>query len=268
MMQSFDILALDDAFLHSVTLTLDRYYASQPKPIDDSLLQYTLLSAVCTELKTAGVDDFPDNHWKRLLSHLCQGRVPLVNILQTEIEMLARLNYVVGLPTPITFLRSLGLRLRGEPVENCWLTLATFLLELALLDPQLEYGYPHAHLAAGALGAAFRVLEAPPQRREELLEDVVAYWPAGNSNKGWLNKRGTANLVLDCEEDLLELWIRCTMGAAAVSEFFPSLQAKFSRNARHNVSSLSPCDALARLREERLPGRGGQEKDWLREPTG
>jgi hypothetical protein len=260
MMQSFDILHLDDAFLHSVTLTLDRYYAKQPAPLDESLLQFVLLSAVCTELKTAGADDFPENDWKRLLSHLCQGRVPLVNILQTESEMLARLDYVVGLPTPVSFLRSLGLRLRGEAVEKRWLALATFLLELALLDPQLEYDYPHFHLAAGALSAAFRVLEAPPQKRQDLLEDVEAYLPPAGSTKGWLNPRGgTGDLVLDlleCEEDLLELWIRCTMGIAEVSEFFPFLKAKFSRNARHNVSLLSPNEALARIREERLPGRG------------
>mmetsp|Transcript_81148 Transcript_81148/g.173629 ORF Transcript_81148/g.173629 Transcript_81148/m.173629 type:complete len:437 (-) Transcript_81148:126-1436(-) len=260
MSQSFDILHLEDHFLHSVTLTLDRYYARQCAPVEDSLLQYVLLSAVCTELKTAGGDEFPENRWKRLITHLCQGRVPLTMILQTESQVLSRLDYIVGLPTPVTFLHTLGIRLRGEPLAPMWFSLATFLLELALLDPELEYDYPHAHLGAGALGAAFRVLDAPAVRHEELIEDVSEFWPAGGGTLP--GARRTAELVADCEEDLLGLWLRCAMGIGDLACFFSVLQAKYSRQNMHCVGLLHPADAVRRLREEReermhLRGAGG-----------
>merc|ERR1711884_186529 len=111
-----------------------------------------------------------------------------------ELDVLAKLDYVIGLPTPFTFLRTLYIRHRADTEASLWFSLAAFLLELALFDPKLEYDYPHAHLAGAALSTAFRVFQAPPIKREQLLEDVAAYWPDGDPSR-----TGVAELVLDCE---------------------------------------------------------------------
>lgn len=245
MLQTFDVLALDDALFHSATLTLDRYYAGHPGPVDQADLECLILSAVCTEFKTSGGGDWPESRWKQMITHLSQGRIPLLQILQNESEMLSRLGYVVSLPTPLSFLQSLGIRLRGDAQAPAWLALATFLLELALLDPELEYRWSHSHLAAGALRAAYRVLDAPLKRRQELLYDVTSYWPV---------RTGTAStwdIVLHIEEELLDNWVRLSMGMGDFASFFPIIQNKFKHQARHGVALLSPAVALNSLREER-----------------
>eukprot|EP00443_Scrippsiella_acuminata_P072150 CAMPEP_0115550472 /NCGR_PEP_ID=MMETSP0271-20121206/95239_1 /TAXON_ID=71861 /ORGANISM="Scrippsiella trochoidea, Strain CCMP3099" /LENGTH=225 /DNA_ID=CAMNT_0002984055 /DNA_START=22 /DNA_END=697 /DNA_ORIENTATION=- len=84
MVQAFEVLKFDDAILHSVVLTLDRYYAIRALPIEVGSIQKLLLSAVCTEMKLAGAEEFPPGHWQRVLSHLCHGRVALKAILETE----------------------------------------------------------------------------------------------------------------------------------------------------------------------------------------
>jgi len=247
MVQAFEALRFDDNMLHSVCLTVDRYYACREEPAQTTSMQRVLLSAVSTEMKLACEDDFPKGHWQRVLLHLGAGRVSLQSILRTEYDLLARLEFVVGVPTPLTFLRELALRLQHSPQAAKLLNLATFLLELALLDPELEYGrYPHAVLAAGALSASLRTLNAPNEQREEVLEDLGTYCPSlGNVN----------DMVYECEESLLELWLACTEHYGEMAEFYRHVEAKFSCHLRHNVASLSPMDGLARVREERPSGK-------------
>jgi len=240
MAQAFEALQFDDMILHSTVLTLDRYYAGRSTPIEDSLLQTVLLAAVCTELKMASSEDFPPGHWQRVVAHLCQGRVSLAAILRTEREVLCRLGFVVGVPTSLTFLRGLALRLRDATAQAevaQWLTTAVSLLELSLLDTEIQYGHSHAALAAGALSAALRVCGAPSQRREELLEDLMAYCPG---------LCRAEDEVAICEEALLKLWIKCADGSSCWSEFYPRLQAKFPHR-RHE--QISPAMALKQLQQ-------------------
>lgn len=240
MAQAFAALQFDDAILHSTVLTLDRYYAKQSTPIEASLLQTVLLAAVCTELKMATSDEFPPGHWQRVVAHLCQGRVSLTAILRTEREVLSRLGFVVGVPTSLTFLRGLALRLRDSTSQAeaaQWLSTAILLLELSLFDTTIHYGHSHAALAAGALSAALRVSGAPPQRREELLEDLMAYCP------GLCRPEDE---VAICEEILLTLWMECADGSSCWSEFYPRLEAKFPHRRREQIS---PAMALSQLQQ-------------------
>eukprot|EP00931_Biecheleriopsis_adriatica_P122068 TRINITY_DN9708_c0_g4_i1.p1 TRINITY_DN9708_c0_g4~~TRINITY_DN9708_c0_g4_i1.p1 ORF type:complete len:413 (+),score=90.06 TRINITY_DN9708_c0_g4_i1:19-1257(+) len=242
-MQVFSILGLDDALVHSVALTIDRFCACQDRAVPNSMLECLMLSAACTEFKTDGFSDQPEFTWKRILEHMSQGRVPMLRILHFELHLLTRLQYVVGLPTPLTFVRSLATRMRGEEQVTQWLGLATFLLDLALLDLDLQHAYAHAYLAAGALMATLRVFSAPVRHREALLEDVDACWPAGGPET-------SDEIVATCEEELLQLWIR---GQEGMIEHgcYPMLEAKFRCQSKIQVSLLTPDEALTALREER-----------------
>uniref|UniRef100_A0A7R9ZYV8 Uncharacterized protein n=1 Tax=Pyrodinium bahamense TaxID=73915 RepID=A0A7R9ZYV8_9DINO len=170
---------IDDTLLHGAVLTLDRYAASCGEPVDEMRLLRLSLASLCTEMKLTNEDDFPSGHWQRVLLHLSQGRELLPGVLEAEADMLRRLRFVVGVPTPLTFLNGLALRLSEPPqqfdgssaqgrgrrlddgrpgpttrVGALCLVLARLLTELALYDADLEYRYYPAVLAAGALGAA------------------------------------------------------------------------------------------------------------------
>mmetsp|Transcript_116381 Transcript_116381/g.361587 ORF Transcript_116381/g.361587 Transcript_116381/m.361587 type:complete len:543 (-) Transcript_116381:24-1652(-) len=247
MVQAFDVLRFDDGILHSVVLTLDRYYARRVSPIDVNAIQKVLLSAVCTELKMASECEVPHGHWQRVLDHLCQGRLSVAAILQTEFEVLSKLGFVVGVPTPVTFLRELSLHARGVPEgmdAERLLQLALFLLELALFEPDIQYGYPHSILAIGALSAALHTLEAPSEQQEALLEDVAVYCPEVCQSQ---------DLVLDCEEHLLLLWLACSSGTSSHAEFYLQLETKFGCRSRCSVTNLSPRPGLEQLRAVRAP---------------
>eukprot|EP00418_Pyrodinium_bahamense_P085449 CAMPEP_0179053824 /NCGR_PEP_ID=MMETSP0796-20121207/22472_1 /TAXON_ID=73915 /ORGANISM="Pyrodinium bahamense, Strain pbaha01" /LENGTH=540 /DNA_ID=CAMNT_0020750433 /DNA_START=81 /DNA_END=1703 /DNA_ORIENTATION=- len=248
MVQAFDVLHFDDCILHSVVLTLDRYYTRRATPIEVTSIQRVLLSAVCTEMKISSECDFTHGHWQRVLTHLCQGRLSIPTILQAEFEVLSRLDFVVGVPTPVTFLRELGIHLRElASAVNCdrALQLALMLLELALFEPSVQYGCPHAVLAAGALGAALFTLDAPAEQHEALLEDLAVYSPE-------LCK--VEELLLDCEEDLLELWLASSLGTGQWADFYQQLERKFSGRSRHGVAFLSPRVGVDRIRTGRAPG--------------
>lgn len=242
MFQTFDVLGLDDALVHGIALTIDRFCASLDCALPQSSLECMLLAAACTEFKTDGFSDCADGAWKRILLHMSQGRVPLLEILRFECELLRRLGYVVGLPTPLSFLRSLGVRMRGEVQAPNWLGLASCLLELALLDPDAQHGSSHAILAAAALSSSLRAQEAPRRQRDELLEDVAMIADSGSSD--------VRRQILHCEEELLELWIRTAMGLGEFHNYFPKLEAKFRRQSSTGVALPSPAAALTSLREE------------------
>jgi hypothetical protein len=261
MVQAFDVLRFDDAVLQGVVLTLDRYYARQAEAIEVTAIQRVLLSAVCTEMKLSCSDEFPPMHWQRVLDHLCHGRLSLAAILQTELEVLEQLDWVVGVPTPVTFLRELSIRLRGgsfgettvpatapgaASADRCS-SLALFLLELALFEPNLEYGFHHTVLAAGALSASLRTLDAEAELHEILLEDLATYCP---------DVTHLEEQVHAAEEALLEHWAGCASGFSQWGEFYVHLETKFSSQVRHKVARLSPRTALGCLRATRPPDTG------------
>lgn len=175
---------VDEALLHGAVLTLDRFAATASEAVDRSVLLRLSLASLATEMKLTSEEDFPSGHWQRVLLHLSQGGETLPNILDTEARMLRRLGFVVGVPTPLSFLSGLSLRLAapcapGVPAGHpscgpCPATpraalqtaLARLLVELALHDLQLAYRYPPALLAAGALGAALLVV-GPEERTDE-----------------------------------------------------------------------------------------------------
>lgn len=238
MVESFDIMQFDDTILHSVALTLDRYYATRTSKIEDAKLQPLVLSALCVELKTTSALEFPENAWKRYLEHLCQGRIAISEILLAEAELLTRLGYTVGVPTPLDFLRGLLVIRRGHPLVAQLLSLGTFLLELALFDMELEYGYEHTLLAAGALSAAFRALGLRSPTTE-IAEQLLSYWPVSMRADAEIAKE----LVLKCEQALLVMWLRCSQ--CETRGFYTTLQAKFAQGVRFGVSRASPACALA-----------------------
>lgn len=245
MVQAFDVLQFDDAMLHSIVLTVDRYYACRAAPIEATTIPRVMLSAVCTEMKLDTASEFPQEHWQRVVTHLCHGRLSIASILQTEFEVLSKLGFVVGVPTPVIFVRELALHQRElAPAEDCEraVQLALLLLELALYEPELQYCRPHAVLAAAALGAAVHTLGAPAEQHEALLEDLAVYCPGLD----WAE-----DAILDCEEDLLELWLACSSGASEWSGYYAPLAAKFGRRARHNVAANLPREGIERVRARR-----------------
>jgi len=240
MVQAFTALRFDDAILHSIVLTLDRYYTTCSASSDTSNVQSVLLGAVCTEMKLAGADEFPPGHWQRVLCHICHGQVELSSILKSEYEVLARLNFQVGTPTPLTFARQLG---RGAPdveVGRGAIDLASFLLELALFDPALQYCRAHVLLAGGALSAALRVMEVETpslrkgcrEAREAIFQDLTVYDPE--------KLRGAEQEALCCEEELLDSWLTCAEGHGNLEwvAFYPFIEDKFrSRGQLRGVAS-------------------------------
>jgi hypothetical protein len=247
MVQAFDALQFTDDILHSTVLTLDRYYARRKTPIQDTSLQKVLLAAVCTEMKLASSTNFPPGNWQRVVAHLCQGRLHLPSILKAEREVLSSLGFVVGVPTPLTFLHGLGLRLEeaaSTTEASQWLSSALFLLELALFEPRVQYSYPHAVLAAAALSAALHACGAPVERHQALLEDLSAYCP---------HVPHLDEAVAACEEELITLWLQSSKSENNLGDFYTRLEAKFSHRSRHGVSRLSPQTALRRLRQTTSP---------------
>lgn len=244
MVLAFDLIHLDDSMLHSVVLTLDRYYARRASPIEVTAMQRLLMAAVCMEMKLAGETEYPQSHRDRLLAHLCHGRFSTAAILKAEFDMLRALGFVAGVPTPVTFLREFVLRLDEEGTcINEALQLALFMLELALFAPETQYGQPHVILAAGALSAALRALDAPPSQHEALVEDLPIFCP---------DIHLIGDVVLDCEESLLNHWLMCSNDSITWGQFYVNLENKFSCSARHNVSRLSPHESLERLKRARL----------------
>ncbi|CAK9088767.1 unnamed protein product [Durusdinium trenchii] len=227
--QAFSTLGLDESMVHGVALNIDRLVATYggEEQLPQGCLQVILLAVVCTEFKTDGFSDHPDKEWKQILLHMTRGQVPMLQILRVERDILGRLRYVVGLPTPLTFLRSLTAHLCHEEQAGYWISLATFILELAMLEPEVQHGFPHAFLAAGALAASLRVLDAPERTRQELLDDVMI-WPAEESSE---------ELLVRCEEELLQLWIRCKDGLVEYHHVFRLLEAKFRYQSKFEVWS-------------------------------
>lgn len=232
MTQALDACNIDSCILHGAVATLDRYYAVQGAQLSNHVLHRTVLGAVCTELKL--VDNRP-TYWKSLIKHLCQGRERLSKVLETEYHILSKLNFVCGLPVPLTFLRGLGLRYvtcktaalphsNAEPQPDTSVPLALFFLELALLDPHLLYDQPHVILAGAAMSAAYRATSAPQESLRELFDDLLTYAPA-------LVDTVKEELV-ECEGRLLRLWVDSFQTNHEFIESYEYLTAKYASALR------------------------------------
>jgi hypothetical protein len=249
MIQAFDVMSFEESILHSVALTIDRYCAHPSKKarrIETSMLQPLLLSALSVDLKTSNALEYPEISWKRLLSHLGQGKVEVVEILRAEQELLDRLDYIVCIPTPLTFLQSLLMRRREERRVEYLRGVAGFLLELALFDVELQYGYPHTILAAGAVSAAMRVINGArgPDETMELLEDVNIYLDPAR------DPTCSTDTILACEQDLLLQWCRCTQ-LDTLQAYAKSVEKFLSKARRWDKPATTPAQALAMVQAER-----------------
>jgi len=240
-MQAFEILNVDEQMVHVVALNIDRLWATSGEGALPPL-PCLVLALACTEFKTDGYHR--DREWKNVILQMGRGQIPLPQILKAEFQILSRLRYVVGIPTPLTFLRGLTQHL-GDEAQR-WTRLATFLLEMALLEPEVQYGCPHAFLAAGAFAASLRVLEAPKMHRQELLKDLEV-WP--------IEDQDHEDLLWQCEEDVLQLWIRCRDQQVELEfyELYKVLEARCCLSCKVEARSLDPRSALAAVREEREP---------------
>lgn len=276
---------IDDALLHGAVLTLDRYAASCGERINEASLLKLSLASLCTEMKLSNEDDFPSGHWQRVLLHLSQGREQLPTILNAEAAMLRRLNFIVGVPTPLTFLTGLGMRfamafeekpLDGRPGQSTpaavlQLGLAHMLVELALYDTELEYSYSPAILGSSALGAAMLVLgplevtgmevEAVEPRQAAAArggDGAVEFAALRQMHETLLNDLasycpgicGLDVVVRECERRLLEFWRQCSgPDAGRMAGCFGNLRQRHARS-RRNAQAAGGGTALLTLRPE------------------
>jgi hypothetical protein len=280
---------IDDALLHGAVLTLDRYAASCGQRINEASLLKLSLASLCTEMKLSNEDDFPSGHWQRVLLHLSQGREHLPTILKAEAAMLRRLDFIVGVPTPLTFLTGLGMRFamafeeqppdgrpgQSTPAAVLQLGLAHMLVEMALYDTELQYSYSPAILGSSALGAAMLVLgplevatatgmevEAavePRQAAGSLADGAVEFAALRQMHEILLNDLasycpgicGLDVVVRECERRLLEFWRQCSGPDAdgLTAECFGNLRQRHARS-RRNAQAAGGGTALLTLRPE------------------
>jgi len=226
LVQSCKAVHVNCSIIYGAVLTLDRYLAVGQSEPDD--LFELALAAVCSEMKLQD-GELGKPGWRRILLLLNRGRKLLPDILKAETKILTRLNFEVGVPTSLSFLEGLAVRLTkpdgsfGDKQAALRAGLARLLLEMALYDPNLQYGYPPAILAAGALGVSqFAVGPADMENRPEeshrfdefawlesehdaLLDDLSSYCP-------WTPERDTT--LRRCQQQLLDTWqeLNCCSG--------------------------------------------------------
>eukprot|EP00930_Biecheleria_cincta_P103717 TRINITY_DN9577_c0_g1_i1.p1 TRINITY_DN9577_c0_g1~~TRINITY_DN9577_c0_g1_i1.p1 ORF type:complete len:423 (+),score=81.91 TRINITY_DN9577_c0_g1_i1:138-1406(+) len=213
--QSCKAVELRSSIFYGAVLTLDRYLAAEQTEQDD-LLELAL-AAVCTEIKLEESGDFFRDEWQTILLRLSRGQTPLSDILKAEAKILTRLNFEVGVPTTLGFLEGLAMRLTRpdgsfeDKQTALRVGLARLLLEIALYDVRLQYGYLPAILAAGALGVSlFAVGPTQPaenhrfdecarlqSEHDALLDDLSSYCP-------WTPERETS--LQHCQQQFLETW--------------------------------------------------------------
>mmetsp|Transcript_14436 Transcript_14436/g.41513 ORF Transcript_14436/g.41513 Transcript_14436/m.41513 type:complete len:485 (-) Transcript_14436:312-1766(-) len=269
---ALDLLGFDEALLHSVVLTLDRYCASRDSAVDVGGLQELLLAVVCAELKVGGAAELRSRRWQLVLRHLAQGHVDLETVLRSECEVLLRLGLRVGLPTPVTFLGMLSPQppcAGSEALAASVFDLALFFLSLCLYEPRVAYAYPHCLLAGGALAAALRVLGAEHGRDgrdvacermwDRLVEDLAAF--------GLRTHCRPEARIAQCAEAILELFV-AEAGASGEngacgggpSPSFAALVDRFASRTQGLARGQYFCADNAQEALRRLRGsRGGRK---------
>jgi len=249
MVMACHVLKFDDSILHSAVLNADRYYESLDGPLEMMATQSILLGIFSSELKLFGADHFPRNHWKHVIKHLAHSRVPLPEILRMEYEVLAALDFCMEVPTPLTFVRKLGMQVPPLVEVGCRaVELATFFLELSMFRAHFQYSRAHSVLAAGALSAAYRILEMTEEVsaddckavRASLVQDLQIY-----------NKKlpHPEDEVLLAEQEILQIWgqaARLEGGEIEWRLHYNSLQAKFSERSKLPFDGQSAAALAAR----------------------
>lgn len=282
-----DAARLEDPLLAGAVLTLDRYYAARRTAVEDGALHRLTLAALCTEMKLAGAEAGPaaqPAQRAQILVHLAQGRETMKSILETEAALLSTLGFRAGVVTPTSLLRSLAYQflggVRALAVENCptsscshvkrveegvaaWGDLASFLVELAMYDAELEYRYAPAVLATAALGAALLCLGssqlfAPqvcaacplPEFNRECTEGLHGMLLAELDGGGLEQPEAAGELLKRCEGDLLDVWAECSAGSSPWTECYARLCGKYARLtqvADGQGGAAAALDGLARF---------------------
>eukprot|EP00927_Polykrikos_kofoidii_P006840 TRINITY_DN12775_c0_g1_i1.p1 TRINITY_DN12775_c0_g1~~TRINITY_DN12775_c0_g1_i1.p1 ORF type:complete len:496 (-),score=63.60 TRINITY_DN12775_c0_g1_i1:617-2104(-) len=233
---------INEFVLHGAVLTLDRYAAARKHPIREDCLCVVVLAALSAEIKFAMKSEFPDGYWQRVLLHLGDGRITWNELLEAETRLLQQVQFVVGTPSPCVFLTELGLRYGGRRRRSEGLRLpakrndalrmafAQMLLELAMHETETLYRYLPVILAAGALGVAILAVadscaENSVNNTRENVDEVVAAELADDEDVHTMKENllddlysfcprldDRAQLVEDCENDIIQLWAQSTSG--------------------------------------------------------
>jgi len=170
---------IPDTVLYSAALLFDRYCAASEEPLPIGRLHLTVLAILSIAMKVTGGGDDVRKPYKlrELLGGLGQQMFSVEEIFKAEVEVLQALDFEVSAPSPLDFLDALALPFtqpsRPE-ASSPVVCLAKFLLQLSILDAPLQYRYPHAVLAAGAVYVALWCTQASPSRAVALLCDVAA----------------------------------------------------------------------------------------------
>jgi len=242
LLQAFDVMHFSDSLLFDTALLLDRYYAQQPREDGAALMHRKLLAAVCTALKTGSPLEVQQQlpSLRQIVTHLAHNQVPFDEVLQAELCMLRKLRFQVGTPTSKEFLEAFEARLGTDRVGSATAALADFLLQLSLVDAPLHYRYPHAILAASALGLALHSTRAPSSAYVALLEDFSLHY--ADEQRGE-HQQGEWQLV-QCMAALHMLWLQSQPGpqqnTCAYASYARSLYSKFGKPAFHAVSHIAP----------------------------
>lgn len=237
LLQAFDVMHFSDSLLFDTALLLDRYYAQQPREDGAALMHRKLLAAVCTALKTGSPLEVQQQlpSLRHIVTHLAHNQVPFDEVLQAELCMLRKLRFQVGTPTSKEFLEAFAARLGADRVGTATAALADFLLQLSLVDAPLHYRYPHAVLAASALGLALHATRAPSSAYAALLEDFSLHY--ADEQRGE-HQQGERQLV-QCMAALHMLWLQSQPGPQQ-NTYSRSLYSKFGKPVFHTVSHIAP----------------------------
>lgn len=160
---------VSDSVLHTSVLLLDRYCAKIRSPFPTTWLQPIVLCMVSIASKFYGTGS-NDNGLSagNLVTRMCRGQVPLTWVMAWEHAMLKKLEWAVFGPSPLDILDTLMLPAASEsPAVR---HLASFLLQLTLMDVEIQYRYPHVVLAAGALYVALTHNNASPKQLRTVIE--------------------------------------------------------------------------------------------------
>jgi hypothetical protein len=169
---------LDEAVLAAVQM-LDRYCAQLEGPVPPDSLHLVVTAILSLALKVAGpTEEFNKvRRHRELLADLGRGQFTVEEVFATETKVLRALSYNISVPTSLDFAQAflVPFSTPGQPeVQSPVTCLAKFLLQLSLSDPALQYRYPHAILAAGAVYVALWCTKAQPARVAGLLGDLGA----------------------------------------------------------------------------------------------
>eukprot|EP00928_Gymnodinium_smaydae_P055703 TRINITY_DN39193_c0_g1_i1.p1 TRINITY_DN39193_c0_g1~~TRINITY_DN39193_c0_g1_i1.p1 ORF type:complete len:380 (-),score=69.72 TRINITY_DN39193_c0_g1_i1:159-1298(-) len=167
--QVSDATGLSDDVLHTAVALLDRLCealassssAAKASGLTSPWEQRTVLAVLCTALKVVGGEDERSKvlRLREYLPFICRSQFTAEDVFRTEQKVLTALGFDVTASTSLDFLDALAVPLappgttaKSSPVP----CLGKFLLQLALLEPELQVRYPRSVLAASALLIALK----------------------------------------------------------------------------------------------------------------